>query len=114
MRYYVTGGGLLGTNSDYIGIDRFQAAAGPAAYRVGGSVDGVTGAGLVLWLNGQLTLPVAADGTFTFDGVLDPGTPYSVSARSQPTGQTCAVTSGTGTIPSANVSGVQVTCTAIP
>ena len=78
-------------------------------YTVGGSVTGLTGAGLVLANIGSSNLPVAANGNFTFSPAAGGGTPYNVTVVTQPAGQTCTVTNGSGTA-NANVTNVAVTC----
>jgi putative esterase len=83
----------------------------PATYSVGGTVTGLTGS-VVLQDNGGDNLPVAATGSFTFPTKLASGSAYSVTVLTQPAGQTCAVGGGTGTVGTANVTGVAVTCTA--
>ena len=84
----------------------------PQTYTVGGNVSGLTGSGLVLSLNaGAQTLPVAASGAFTFGTPIANGSTYAVTVGTQPAGQTCAVTSGSGTIAGANVNNVAVACT---
>lgn len=87
-----------------------------STYTVGGNVGGVAGSGLVLRLNGSTDLPVAADGPFTFSGGLATGIAYSVIVGTQPSNpaQTCLVANGSGTIGSANVTNVTVTCTTTP
>ena len=84
-------------------------AAGPTSFTVGGSVSGLSGT-LVLQDNGGDTLNVTANGTFTFATPLASGTAYNVTVQTSPTGQTCTVTSGTGTVGSANITNVTVTC----
>ena len=79
-------------------------------YSVGGTVSGLTGAGLALQNNAADTLPVAADGPFTFVTELADGAAYAVTVSTQPTGQTCSVTDGSGTIATADVTNVAVTC----
>ena len=79
---------------------------------IGGSVTGLTGAGLVLQDNGGDNLAISKNGAFTFATALASGASYAVTVLTQPTGQTCAVTSGTGTA-SANVTNVAVSCTAL-
>lgn len=82
-------------------------------YTIGGSITGLTAAGLQLSLNGAGALPVAANATtFTFPGLVT-GTAYAVSVAANPTGQTCTVSSQSGTVASANVTNVAVTCTAV-
>ena len=55
-------------------------------------------------------LSVSSNGSFTFLTSLGDGASYAVTVGTQPSGQTCEVGSGTGTIPSANVTDVSVTC----
>jgi hypothetical protein len=83
-------------------------------YSIGGTVTGLTGAGLVLQDNAGNDLTVAAgSGTFTFSTPIASGASYAVTVKTQPSGpsQTCAVTAATGTVVSANVGNVVVTCT---
>ncbi len=83
-------------------------------YSVGGTVSGLVGAGAVLSLNAEpLTLPVAANGAFTFPTALDSGSSYVVAVQTQPSAptQTCTVANATGAVGSANVTDVDVTCT---
>jgi len=90
-------------------------AVPPAAtYTIGGAIAGLTGSGLVLRLNGTGNLPVNPNATaFTFITQLAGGAAYTVSVFTQPTGpsQTCTVTNGSGTVGSANVAGISVSCT---
>ena len=83
----------------------------PLTFRVGATVSGLRGAGLVLG-NGTQDLTVAADGNAFFTGSLANGTPYSLTVRSQPSApsQTCALANATGSINSADAL-AQVTCT---
>jgi len=118
FRYYVTGAGFSGSNSDYIGIDRVVYSTGAAEYHVGGNVSGLAGSGLTLQLNGANDLPIAADGTFTFPQYVTDGAIYAVTVSAQPTNlsQTCTVSGGgmgdgSGVIGGADVTNVQVNCT---
>ena len=78
-------------------------------YGVGGSVSGLAGT-VVLKNNGGDALTVNASGSFTFATGLLNGAGYSVSVFTQPSTQTCSVSSATGTISSASVSNVAVSC----
>lgn len=75
---------------------------------VGGTVTGLNGT-LVLENNGAHDLTVTAAGPFTFYNVVQ-GTNYNVTVLTQPVGQTCAVTNGTGTA-NGNISIIGVACT---
>ena len=81
----------------------------PATYTVGGTVSGLTGT-VTLLNNGGDGLSVSTDGGFTFGTALADGAGYAVTIDTQPAGQTCDVTSGTGTIAGANVTDVAVSC----
>ena len=83
-----------------------------ASYTVGGTVSGLSGT-VVLQDNGGDNLSVSANGTFTFATPVVSGAPYSVTVKTNPSGQTCAVSSGSGTVGSANVTSVAVTCSAV-
>jgi hypothetical protein len=78
-------------------------------YSVGGTLSGLTGT-VVLQDNGGDNLTLTANGSFTFATQLVGGAAYNVTVLSNPTGQTCSVSSGTGTIGSANVTNVAVSC----
>ncbi len=79
-------------------------------YTIGGDVSGLTGT-VVLQNNAGDNLSVSSDGAFTFATPIDDATTYAVTVFTQPTNQTCAVTSGSGTVSGANVTNVVVTCT---
>jgi Galactose oxidase, central domain len=79
-------------------------------YSIGGKVAGLTAGGLVL-ANGTDTLSVAANAsTFTFSMPLASGTAYSVVIKSQPTGLSCQISAGSGTVATANLTTISVTC----
>jgi hypothetical protein len=80
-----------------------------AFHTIGGTVTGLTGT--VVLLNNSETLAISTNGPFAFlNGVLV-GQPYSVSVQTQPAGQTCTVSNGSGTVGSSNVTNVVVSCT---
>lgn len=96
-------------------VDDAPAPPAPSAqdgFTIGGTVSGLVGSGLVLQNNGTGDLAVAADGAFSFPSKVATGTAYSIAVLSQPTSpsQTCAVARGSGSVASANVSDVAVTC----
>ena len=82
-----------------------------SAYSVGGTVLGLTGP-VVLQDNGGDNLSVAANGSFTFPTKLVSGSAYSVTVLTQPSGRACAISNGSGTVGSGNVTSVVVTCAA--
>ena len=78
-------------------------------YTVGGTVNGLSGT-LVLQNNSGDDLTITADGPFTFSTALADGSGYNVTVKTQPDGQTCFATNGSGTVSGADVTDVTVTC----
>ena len=80
-------------------------------YSIGGSVSGLSQSGLMLTDNGGNALGViSGSSSFTFSNQLAYGASYAVAVSTQPTGQTCTVGSGSGTVTAA-VTSVTVSCT---
>jgi len=79
------------------------------AYTIGGTVSGLTGS-VVLQDNGGDNHTVTANGSFTFATPVANVGPYSVSVLTQPSGQTCSVSTGAGTVSGSNVTNVAVAC----
>jgi N-acetylneuraminic acid mutarotase len=80
------------------------------SYSLGGTVSGLNGTGLVL-ANGTDSVVVPLNATsFTLPTLVAYGSAYAVTIATQPTGLTCSVSSGSGTMPAANVVNVAVTC----
>jgi hypothetical protein len=85
-------------------------STGPSpTYSIGGIVSGLSGT-VLLRNNAGPNLSVSANGAFTFGASLVSGATYNVTVASNPTGQSCAVTNGSGTVAAANVTNVSVTC----
>ena len=66
---------------------------------------------MVLQNNGGNDLSVSANGPFTFSTPLASGAAYNVTVKTNPSGQTCTVSNGSGTVASANITNVAVSCT---
>ncbi len=84
-----------------------------AFYTLGGTISGLAGT-VVVQNGGTDSLSASADGSFTFATVVADGSTYEVTVRTQPEGQTCTVSNGTGIVAGANVTGVSVACAASP
>jgi hypothetical protein len=84
------------------------------AFSVGGSVSGLNSGSNLVLANGTDTVTVtgtaAASLPFTFGVFKLSGDTYSVTVTTQPSGQTCTVTNGAGTVATGNVTNVSVTC----
>lgn len=81
-----------------------------ASFTIGGSVSGLTSGTLTLLDNGGDAKNITANGAFTFAAKVGTGRKYAVTVGTDPTGQTCKVTNGSGTVASANISNVAVAC----
>jgi uncharacterized repeat protein (TIGR03803 family) len=82
-----------------------------STYSVGGTLSGLaSGASVVLQNSGGNTTTVSANGNFTFSTPVTNSAVYAVTVLTQPTGQTCTVTSGGGTVNGSDVTSVHVTC----
>jgi hypothetical protein len=83
----------------------------PTTYTIGGTIAGLTATGLVLQNNGGDNLAASANQTsFTFSTPIDSGINYAVTVLTQPAGETCTVTNGSG-LALSNVTDVAVSCT---
>jgi NHL repeat len=104
----------VATVPDYCGnqvTQSWSVHVSPApVFSVGVTVSGLSG-NVVLQNNGNDSLLVSTNGSFTFGTPVASGGPYSVTVTSQPSGETCSILGGTGTMAGANVS-VPVTCSA--
>jgi uncharacterized repeat protein (TIGR03803 family) len=82
------------------------------SYSVGGTIGGLTGGGLVL-ANASDTLTVASGASsFTMPTEVAFGSAYALTVQTQPTGLTCSVSAGAGTMGSTAVADISVTCAA--
>ena len=89
-------------------------------YTLGGTISGLKNAGLTL-VNGASRKDIPAnatsfdmnlsntDGSYQIGKVAD-GAPYGITVLTQPAGQNCSVVNGVGTMGSADIKNVQVTC----
>jgi 6-phosphogluconolactonase (cycloisomerase 2 family) len=82
-----------------------------STFTVGGKVSGLlTGNSVVLLDNGGNAITVGSNVAFTFSSAVTNAAGYAVTVKTQPAGQTCAVTNGSGTIAGVNVTNVAVVC----
>ncbi len=79
-------------------------------YTVGGTITGLT-VGSVVLANGSTTVTVGpSSSSWVFATSFAPGTSYSVTVKTQPSDETCAVTSGGSGSNTGNVSNITVVC----
>ena len=89
-----------------------SASTSATSYTVGGSVSGLTGS-LQLEDNGGESITVSGS-NFAFPTGQSNGSAYAVTIQTQPTGQQCTVSNGSGSVGSSNVTNVSVSCTTLP
>jgi len=79
-------------------------------YTVGGTITGLTVSNVVL-ANGATTVTVAANAsTWVFPGTFAGGSSYTVTVKTQPTGEQCAIVSGASGTNTGDVGNVTVVC----
>jgi N-acetylneuraminic acid mutarotase len=79
-------------------------------YTLGGTISGLTVSSVVL-ANGSTTVSVAANASsWVFPGSFTAGSSYTVTVKTQPTGELCAVTSGATGTDTGDVGNVTVVC----
>ena len=81
-------------------------------HTVGGVVSNLSGSGLEL-NDGTEDLAITADGAFTFPTALTSGAQYNVTVVTQPStpAQVCAISQGSGTVATSNVTNIAIACT---
>jgi len=100
-------GTIAGANVTSVAV-----ACASVSHTLGGTISGLPSAGLVLSNGTDTVSPAAGAQSFTFAVPVAQGGAYAVAVRTQPTGATCSVGSGSGTMGTSDVSAVQVTCSA--
>jgi hypothetical protein len=105
-----SGSGTMGTSD----VNAVAVTCSPNAYHLSGSIDGLTGAGLVLANGTDTVSPAAGATTFAFaNAVAFEGT-YSLTVQHQPAGQSCTVAgSFPATMGPGDVTNLSVSCTAL-
>jgi hypothetical protein len=87
-----------------------SAIASEPTYTIGGTISGLSSEGLTL-LNGTDVISAnPGDQNFAFPIAVVAGTAYAVSVQLQPDADNCTVSGGSGTVGSADVTDVHVTC----
>jgi hypothetical protein len=80
-------------------------------FTLGGTVSGLSGT-VVLQNNNGDNLTVNVNGSFDFATAVADGSTYAVTVLTQPIGQTCSVSTGSGTVSGNSISNVAVICSA--
>lgn len=103
------GYGIIGSSD----VSTIAVNCADQAHSVSGTVTGLLGSGLKLSLNGNAPQAVTADGPVSFTDPVANGSAYAVTVTQQPTvpSQNCVVTNDSGTMGTADITNVVVTCT---
>jgi hypothetical protein len=101
------GSGVVDQNEDPVNTVSVICAT---TQSLAGSVSGLAAGTSVTLSDGQVLLPVAANGAFSFPGTFPTGTSYSVTVATQPAGETCTVANCSGTVTAAGIPAIVVTC----
>ena len=80
------------------------------AYSLGGTINGLSGSGMVLGDNVGDVFLVTANGNFSFPAMLPAGSPYTISVVTQPPGLSCGIAGGSGIMGSGNLNNVTISC----
>jgi len=103
-------GTLAGANVTNVSVDCVD-----LGFSVGGQLSGLPAAeSITLQNNAGDDLVLSADGAFAFATELNDGANYDVTISVQPASQNCTVTNGSGTIAGTDITGVVVSCGALP
>jgi hypothetical protein len=87
-------------------------STGPGTFTIGGTVIGLSTGATVQVVNGADNVPITVNGSFTLPTAAASGGNYSVAlGSSSPSGQTCGVQNGSGTVASADITNVVIYCT---
>jgi hypothetical protein len=82
------------------------------SFTVGGVVLGLTGTGLVLTSYGE-NVAISSNGTFAFGRTYAAGSVFDIYVSTQPGGQTCTVSQGSGQVSNVDYGSAIVTCTSV-
>lgn len=101
----MNGSGTMGNAN----VTNVAIACATRSYTVGGNIAGSTGP-IVLKNNGGDQITVNAAGAFVFPTAVPSGNTYSVTVATPPSGQTCTLSNGTGTIGNGNINDIAINC----
>ena len=87
-------------------------ACSDQSYTVGGTISGFISSGMVLANGSDMLSVMPGASSFTMPTAVAYTSAYAVTLQTQPAGLTCSVSNGTGTMGSAAVANIAVTCSA--
>jgi hypothetical protein len=103
--------GVAAVMSCFLLLGACAKESGPSQFGVGGTVSALaTGESVSLANNGANPLSVSANGAFKFPTLIAKNGSYNVTVATQPKGQVCSVSNGTGSNLVSSVVDVGVAC----
>jgi hypothetical protein len=93
-------------------VNNISVTCATNTHTIGGTVTGLNGS-MMLQNNGSDNLIVSVNGGFSFPTTIAYANPYSVTVLTQPAGQLCTVSLGSGTVSVSNISDVSISCSTI-
>lgn len=102
--------GLTGCLADDVDTEEQGLTPGPPTYTISGQATGIADGNLELTLNGDETVTLADDGSFTFSTRLEQGEDYNITVTGHPDHSYCDLSNAQGTMPSDHVDNVMADC----
>lgn len=102
--------GLTGCLADDIDTEEEGLTPGQPTYTISGQASGITEGNLQLTLNGDETVTLSNDGSFTFSTRLEQGEDYTVTVDGHPDHSYCDLSNAQGSMPSDHVDNVTASC----
>jgi uncharacterized repeat protein (TIGR03803 family) len=105
----MNGGGTMGAAN----VTNIAVTCSDRSFALGGTITGLTQGGLVLTDGSSALLVIPGSTTFTMNDPVAFTSPYNVQVQTQPTGETCSVSNGSGSMPANAVTNVAVNCSLV-
>jgi serine/threonine protein kinase, bacterial len=91
-------------------VTNIQVTCTALTHHLGGTLTGLSAAGLVLANGSDTVSPSVGATSFTFAQPVAEGANYAVTVRTQPAGAICSISGGSGSMGTSDVTAVHVTC----
>jgi 6-phosphogluconolactonase (cycloisomerase 2 family) len=100
--------GTIGTSN----VTNVSISCATDTFMLGGTVSGLAGSGLVLQSGTGVEVVITSNGNYSFPTQIPSGTAFAVVVKSKPSSpsQTCTISNASGSISSAGINNVNVTC----
>lgn len=102
--------GLAGCLADDIDVEDEGLSAGVPTYTISGQANGIAEGDLQMTLNGDETITLSNDGSFTFSTQLEQGEDYTITVDGHPDHSYCDLSNAQGSMPADHVDNVTADC----